>query len=122
MAIPKTGSRCIVEAGVKHRWRIRHKATHGQSDYGIGFLHVAVELFDAPGTMAVFWTDRPHPADWATARVQAITPMDVSNWIAKALALSWRPGTKGSPVFFKVIGKQVEAMTLPSPKHMQESF
>ena len=120
MAIPKTGSRTIVVAGVQYRWLIRNKATRGQSDYGVGFLHVAVELFDALGTTAVFWTDRPHPKDWATAKVLAVTPQDVSNWIVKALALNWQPGVKGSQLFFKIIGEHMEATTKPSRKHTNE--
>ncbi len=117
MAIPKTGSHTIMVAGVKYRWLIRHKATPGQSDYGVGFLHVAVELFDAPGTTAVFWTDRPHPQDWATVEVRSVTPHDTSNWIVRALALNWQPGVKGSLMFFKINGEHVEASTKPSRKH-----
>ena len=120
MAIPKKGSRTIVVAGVKYRWLIRRKATHGQSDYGVGFIHVAVELFDAPGSTALFWTDRPHPKDIFTVKVQAVTSLDVSSWIVKALELNWQPGAKGSPLYFKIIGERMEATTIPSRKHIKD--
>lgn len=109
MSIPKTGARAIVVDGVAYRWLIRRKATHSQTDYGTGCLHVAIELVATElGTTAVLWTDRQHPKDWATNQAHPVTPWDVSHWIGKALALGWVPAAKGSPVFFKAEGEQLE--------------
>jgi len=109
MAIPKTGSRPISVDGVEYRWLIRRKATYGQSDYGVGRIHVAVEHAKAPGTTLVLFTDRPHPKDWATREVHPVTPSDVANWIRKAIELGWVPTAKGAQLRFRARGDQLEA-------------
>src|SRR5690242_20609260 len=43
MAIRKIGSRRIVVDGVPYRWRVRHRATYSQMDYGHGTLDLAIE-------------------------------------------------------------------------------
>lgn len=95
MTIPKKGSRLITVNGVKYRWLIRKKATYSQVDYGIGFLHVAVDLNENPGTTLVIFSNHKHPNDFATEKIIAITPVIVSTWILEAINLGWQPNTKG---------------------------
>jgi hypothetical protein len=102
MSIPKTGSRIISVEGVKYRWRIRRKATYLQSDYGIGTLHLAIELAERPGTSIVIFTDRPHPNDWATMQTAPVTPSDVATWILQSLKMGWVPNAKGAPLLLKI--------------------
>ncbi|MDR1888354.1 MAG: hypothetical protein LBQ81_03085 [Zoogloeaceae bacterium] len=111
MAIPKTGSRKISVEGYEYRWLIRKKATYSQADYGIGCLHVAIDLLHEPGTTAVIVTDYPHPQDWATVEVRPVIPFDVSNWILRAIELGWAPSAKGSPMMFKLEGGRLELMS-----------
>jgi hypothetical protein len=59
MATRKIGSRQLVVDGIAFRWRIRHRATYGQMDYGHGTIHVTVELAERPGTLLILYTDRP---------------------------------------------------------------
>lgn len=108
MAFPKVGSRGITVGGVAYRWRIRRKATHSQADYGVGRLHVGVQLAAGAGTTLVLFTDRPHPSDWATTRVTPILPADVAAWIRKAIELGWRPAARGAQAFFRVKDDAVE--------------
>lgn len=96
MAMRKTGSRRLVVDGVAYRWRIRRRATYGQSDYGCGKLHVAVEQAEEqPGAVLVLYTDRPHPADWGTRQVLPVRPSDVARWVREALAAGWVPSEPG---------------------------
>ena len=95
MAMRKTGSRRLVVDGVAYRWRIRKRATYGQSGYGCGTLNVAVELAEAPGSVLVLHTDRPHPADWGTKHVVAVCPSDVVVWVREALTAGWLPPHPG---------------------------
>jgi len=93
MAMRKTGSRTITVDGLKYRWRIRHRGTNLQLDYGSGTLHVAVELSDKPGSsVLVIDTSRPHPKDACRrAPVVPVTPRDVAEWIKQALKHGWDP-------------------------------
>jgi hypothetical protein len=95
MAAPKSGSRRIVVDNVVYRWRIRRRATYLQSDYGSGKLHVSVELFARSGAVLVLHSDRPHPADWSTERVEPVCPADVAAWIRLALQIGWEPTVSG---------------------------
>ena len=95
MAIPKKGSRKIIVNDISYRWLIRRKATYGQVDYGIGMLHVAIELFEKAESVLVIITDKPHPHDIKTNDIVSITPKEVSNWIQEALDLGWKPLQKG---------------------------
>ena len=96
MAIPKKGTRTIIVDEENYRWLIRRKATYGQTDYGIGRIHVAIEHADNPGTTLFVYTDREHPKDWNTKKVIPVMPSDISNWIKQALELKWEPQEKGS--------------------------
>lgn len=78
MATRKTGSRPIVVDGIRYRWRIRHRATFLQADYGFGTLHVAVQLDEHPTTVLVLETDRPQAAN-DEARERFGYPVDLSD-------------------------------------------
>jgi hypothetical protein len=95
MAAPKTGSRRIVVDGIAYRWRIRRRATYDQMCFGIGTLHISVELDEKPGTVLVLDTRRPHPADLSTSRVIPVRPNDVATWVRQALQAGWRPAKPG---------------------------
>jgi len=95
MATRKTGSRLITVDGLRYRWRIRHRATYGQSDYGHGTLTCTVELAETPGQVLVLHTSHPHPKDWGTDCVIPFGPRDVARWIRHALSEGWQPATKG---------------------------
>lgn len=99
MATRRTGARSIVVDGVRYRWRIRHRATYNQSDYGNGTLNLAVQLSDDPGSVLVLATDRPHPVDRDDRPTIAVLPSDVENWIRQALVLGWSPTTPGRTFF-----------------------
>jgi len=57
MAIPFKGSCCIVVDGTAYRWRIRHKPTRMQADYGCSSpLTFAVPSESTRGgTFAIQW-------------------------------------------------------------------
>lgn len=95
MAIPKKGTRKITVDTQEYRWLIRKKATYGQTDYGIGRIHVAVEYAENPGTTLFIYTDRKHPKDIETNQVIPVTPSDISLWIKQSIALGWQPEKKG---------------------------
>ncbi len=96
MAIPKRGSRKIVVDGEEYRWLIRRKATYNQTDYGSGYLNVAVEHACSNGSVLVIYTDKPHPKDWATTSVEPVTPQNIKTWIKGALQIGWTPKEKGA--------------------------
>ncbi|HEX4793554.1 MAG TPA: hypothetical protein VH370_07180 [Humisphaera sp.] len=109
MATRKVGSRPIVVDGVAYRWRIRHRATNLQSDYGVGTLHVAVQLAADPGSVLQLRTDRPHPADWNREReIVPVLPSDVEIWIRQAISLGWSPAKNGPTFNGQVIGGDVK--------------
>ncbi|WP_353777682.1 hypothetical protein [Winogradskyella sp. 3972H.M.0a.05] len=108
MSIPKKGTRKISVNELKFRWLIRKKATYTQSVYGIGKLHVAVELEENPKTSLLIHTDRNHPNDIETEIVNPIKPSDISNWIKQALELGWNPSKFGSPFRTKIVENKVE--------------
>jgi hypothetical protein len=112
MALPKGGSRKISVDGTTYCWRIRRKATQLQADYGIGRIHVAVQLATEPGTTLILFTDRPHPKDWGTTKVIPITPSDVINWVRQAIELGWRPATHGAQARFRVRDNALEKVTV----------
>jgi len=102
MAIPKKGSRKIVVGGEEYRWLIRRKATYSQSDYGSGFINVAIEHAKSEGTVLVVYTDRPHPKDWATAEVDPVRPSDIEKWISESIQLGWSPKEKGAQFEYRL--------------------
>ncbi|SNR14735.1 hypothetical protein [Tenacibaculum jejuense] len=108
MAIPKKGTRKIDVDGLKFRWLIRKKATYTQSVYGIGKLHVAIELEENPGTNLFIRTDRKHPNDIETEMVNPITPYDISNWIKQAFELGWNPSKNGNTFRTKIMNNKIE--------------
>jgi hypothetical protein len=108
MATRKVGSRRLVVDGIGYRWRIRHRATNFQADYGSGTLHVAVELADHPGTVLVLDTDRRHPADWDERPIIPVLPSDVATWIRAALRAGWDPAAAGGPFQARATGALVE--------------
>jgi len=107
MAAPKIGSRRILVDNVAYRWRIRRRATYLQSDYGSGKLHVSVELFERSGAVLILHTDRPHPADWSTEKIEPVRPADVAAWIRLALQIGWKPTVSG-PQFVCACGGAAE--------------
>ena len=112
MALPKVGSRKISVDGVTYCWRVRKKATKLQADYGVGRLHVAVQLAAQPGTTLVLFTDRPHPEDWATTKVIPIIPSDVTTWVRQAIGFGWRPASRGAQAHFQVRDNAVEKVAV----------
>jgi hypothetical protein len=103
VATRKTGSRRLVVDGVAFRWRIRHRATYSQADYGSGTLHIAVELAEEPGAVLVLYTDRPHPADCGTKRVVPVRPSEVAGWVRTALGAGWVPSQPGQQFIHRPI-------------------
>ena len=103
MAMRRTGSRLLVVDGVTYRWRIRRRSTHGQSCYGSGTVNVAVELAEGSGTTLVLFTDRPHPADWGTKQVVAVSPSDVAVWVREALTAGWSPPNPGPQFAYRPV-------------------
>ena len=69
-----------------------------QADYGVGFLHVAVEHGEEKGSTLLIKTNRAHPKDWGTQVITAITPKNVESWIYEAIAAGWNPKANG-PTF-----------------------
>lgn len=108
MATRKTGSRRLVVDGTAYRWRIRHRATNFQADYGAGILHVAVESANQPGSVLILLTDRPHPSDWGTEKVVPVTPSDVAGWIRSAVRAGWDASRPGPQINLRVVGPAVE--------------
>lgn len=96
MSIPRKGSRKIVIQGEEFRWLVRRKATSSQVDYGSGKIHVAIEHGQEKGATLHVETDRPHPKDWSTLKVEPITPLDVSRWVLLAIQKGWRPKAAGA--------------------------
>lgn len=97
MSIPAKGSRQITVDNELYRWLIRRKATYSQTDYGNGTLTVAVQHQTAiSGSTLVIRTSRPHPKDWGTEEVIAITPKDVAEWIREAQRQGWEPKKPGA--------------------------
>ncbi|MBG6148647.1 hypothetical protein IWQ51_006814 [Labrenzia sp. EL_142] len=98
MAIPRKGSRRIAVEGEAYRWLVRRKATYCQTDYGSGKIHVAIEHATENGATLHIETDRPHPKDWGTFSVEAVTPSDIARWISVAIQRGWEPKNTG-PTF-----------------------
>lgn len=94
MATRKTGARLITIDGVRYRWRVRHRATYGQSDYGSGTLTCTVELAETPRQLLVLHTSHPHPKDWGTDCAIPFLPRDVVFWVRSAIAAGWAPTAK----------------------------
>ncbi len=95
MSITKKGSREIVVDDLNYKWLIRRKETYLQTDYGIGKIHVAIELDQKPNRTLIIYTDRPHPHDIGTDKITPITPVDIKNWIRSALAIGWQSNISG---------------------------
>jgi hypothetical protein len=95
MTIPKKGSRKIVLGELNYKWLIRRKGTDCQVDYGIGKIHVAIELDDKPNNTLIIYTDRPHPQDYSSSEVIPVTPADIKKWIYDALDIGWKPNISG---------------------------
>ena len=108
MANRKTGSRRIVVDGAAYRWRIRHRATSFQVDYGSGTLHVAIESDEQPGTVLVLLTDRRHPKDWDTRPVLPVTPSDIAGWVRQAIRAGWVPSEPGPQFHLRLSGSSIE--------------
>jgi hypothetical protein len=108
MAVRKTGSRRIVVDGVAYRWRIRHRATYCQADYGRGVLHVAIESAEQPGTVLVLITDRPHPKDCIPRPLTPATPSDIAGWIRQAIGAGWTPSEPGPQFKLHLSGSSAE--------------
>ncbi|MGB3637096.1 MAG: hypothetical protein WBA39_05825 [Rivularia sp. (in: cyanobacteria)] len=102
MGIPKKGSRKITVDGENFIWLIRRKATFYQTDYGIGFLNVAVEHAEESGSKLIIMTNKPHPKDWAKTEVKTVVPSEVSSWIHQAIKGGWEPKKSGKPFEFIV--------------------
>ena len=110
MAIRKTGSRRIVVDGLAYRWRIRHRATYGQTDYGHGVLHIAVEAAEQAGAVLVLITDRPHPQDCVPRPLRPATPSDMAGWIRRAIGAGWMPSKPGPQFILHLSGSSAETI------------
>lgn len=107
MSIPKKGTRKITVDKEEYRWLIRRKATHSQSDYGTGCIHVAIEHTEESGTTLLVYTDRKHPKDWSTNTVVSVTPSDITKWITQALKLDWEPKRQGPQLAVEIEGDEM---------------
>lgn len=96
MAIPKKGSRRIVVRGESYRWLIRRKATYGQSDYGNGYINVAVEHENEQGAVLIIYTSNPHPKDWSIVEIDPVTPRNIEEWIVDAISKGGQPKIPGA--------------------------
>ncbi|MDZ8054575.1 MAG: hypothetical protein RMX68_008455 [Aulosira sp. ZfuVER01] len=103
MSIPKRGTRKIVVDGEPFIWLIRRQATNSQADYGCGYIHVAVEHAQVPGSVLVIYTDKPHPQNWI-AEVKPVKPSDAARWILQAIQAGWKPKILGAPFVVQAIG------------------
>jgi hypothetical protein len=108
MAIRKAGSRRIVVDETAYCWRIRRRATNGQTDYGGGTLHIAIGLAEQRGSVLVLLTDRPHPKDCVERQIVPITPADVAWWIREALRSGWIPERPGPQLVLRMRGQSLE--------------
>jgi hypothetical protein len=108
MATRKVGSRQLVVDGFAYHWRIRHRATYGQMDYGYSTLHVAVQLEEDLGALLVLYTDRPHPADRVPKPIVSVRPSDVAGWVCQAIQAGWEPSRPGPQFHVRVSGSSVE--------------
>ncbi|NQX85131.1 MAG: hypothetical protein HRT67_04400 [Flavobacteriaceae bacterium] len=108
MAIPKKGARKIVVNELVFRWLIRKKSTYSQSVYGIGKLHIAVELEENPGTSLFIYTNRKHPNDIGTEIINPVKPSDISKWIQQAFGLGWNPSKSGNPFRTKIVNEKMQ--------------
>jgi hypothetical protein len=106
MSIPKKGTRKIILDGEPFIWLIRKQATYTQEN--CGNLHVAVEHAEAPGSVLVIITDRPHPQCWGTNEVKPVTPSDAARWIRQAVQLGWQPQLPGIPFEVRIAGLFME--------------
>ena len=107
MAIPKKGARRINVDGHLYRWLIRRKATHCQTDYGIGKLNIAIESAETCGATLYLVTDRPHPKDHFTVAAVPIQPSHIADWIRQSRQLGWQPDRHASPFLAEVRGDSV---------------
>jgi hypothetical protein len=108
MARRQIGSRQLVVDGLAYRWRIRHRATYGQTDYGCGTLHVAVQREEDPGAVLVLYTNRPHLKDCIPRPAAPVLPSDVAGWIRQAIRAGWEPSRRGPQFHAWVVGSSVE--------------
>ncbi|OUL34670.1 hypothetical protein [Nostoc sp. 106C] len=104
MSIPKRGTRKIVVDGEPFIWLIRRQATNSQADYCCGYIHVAVEHAQEPGSVLAIRTDKPHSENWIT-EVKPVKPKDVARWILQAMESGWQPKTLGAPFIVQVVGE-----------------
>ena len=86
----------------------RRKATYNQTDYGCGYLHIAVEHAQEPGSVLAILTDKPHPKDWRTTEVRPVKPSNVAGWIRQAMRVGWQPKKSGVSFVVKVAGECLE--------------
>ncbi len=102
MSIPKKGARNIKVEDEYYKWLIRKKATYLQSDYGYGYIHVAIQHTEDSGTVLIVYTDKKHPKDLNTVEISSVTPFDIAKWIINAIKLGWKPKQKGAQFSVKI--------------------
>ena len=107
MAIPTKGSRNISVDNSNYRWLIRRKETYLQVDYGIGKIHVAIELNQKPNNTLIVYTDRPHPHDIGTNEIIPVTPSDISSWIISAIEIGWNPNKSGPQMHVRIVNDEM---------------
>jgi hypothetical protein len=108
MSIPKTGTRKIIVGEEPFIWLIRRKVTYSQSCYPGGFLHIAVEHAQEPGSNLIIKTDRLHPTGFSLTQIDPIIPSDVALWIEQSLQMGWMPKKSGKLFYVKVVENYLE--------------
>ena len=51
----------------------------------------------------MIFTDIPHPKDGTTKEQISITPVQIENWIRKALILGWQPMQNGPQFRVRIV-------------------
>ncbi|MEW1700834.1 hypothetical protein [Streptomyces sp. NPDC091278] len=96
MALAGKGSCRVVVDGVTCRWRVRGRPACDRVlvRRPLGY---AVEQAEAPGSILVVITDRPHPGNWFEISARPVLSAEVAFTIRTARARGWTPGEPGSP-------------------------
>lgn len=103
MSIPKKGTRTIIVREEPFIWLIRRQPTYSQSCYPGGYLHVAVEHAQEPGSKLIIKTDRLHPEGFSLTQINPVIPSDVALWIEQALEMDWMPKTSDKSFHVAVV-------------------
>jgi hypothetical protein len=95
MSISKKGSRILIIAGERYRWRVRSSPTYAQALAKTGFV-LAVEVITPPrGAVLIVELPMGHPSNWLGQPGGSVTPALVGQIVHRALAAGWQPHSPG---------------------------